>query len=92
MPKIDGADLDKLRAALEPHDTEALRDLFRARDPRIRNIHLVQDIDKRYRWEVARQAIGPGGICSFYDKGCNDSHIDTALRSIIPPLAEKVST
>ena len=45
---------------------------------------LVKDLDKRYRWDLAYAAGVHFG--DLYDEGLNDTHIDTALRMIVPPL------
>jgi hypothetical protein len=59
----------------------------RYRDRQIPRGELVQDIDKRFRWDLywaaARHA--PNGLPDSTD-GYNDAHIDTALRSIVSPL------
>ena len=77
--------VDRLRAAIEPLDTESTRAMYRAGEiPRSAS---VKDLDKRYRWDLAYAAIGSAGICQLYDDhGANDSHIDTALRRIVAPL------
>jgi hypothetical protein len=48
----------------------------------------VQDVNKRYRWDLIALAYGEAGaVISCY----NDDHIDTALRRIVPKLKlEKV--
>jgi hypothetical protein len=39
--------------------------------------------DKRYRWDIARAAkLIPYFVDVLYPAGCDDTHIDTALRKI----------
>jgi hypothetical protein len=74
------------------YDTDDIRDRYRARD--IPRGALVQDIDKRFRWDLFHASglvTMPDGsvanLCGMlYDAGYNDVHIDTALRSIVAPL------
>ena len=79
--------LETIRAAIEATgyaDDETIRERYRRRD--IPRGDAVQDIDKRFRWDLywaaARQS---GGLPDSTD-GYNDSHIDTALRAIVAPL------
>jgi hypothetical protein len=64
-----------------------IRDRYRARQ--IPRGDLVQDIDKRFRWDLywaaARHAPDNAGMPDSRF-GYNDAHIDTALRSIVSPL------
>lgn len=71
----------KLAEAIKPLDTDARRAQYRARDfPRA---ELVKDLDKRYRWDLLYAAgVAAKGILS----GLDDSHIDTALRALVPSL------
>lgn len=85
-----------LRAEIEPLDTPERRTKYRAGDfPRS---DAVQDLDKRYRWDLlwACTASGPvaydtpvGKILS--EGRYKDAHLDTALRSIVAPLTPKES-
>lgn len=62
-----------------------LRDRYRARD--IPRGDAVQDIDKRFRWDLFYAATaGTTWVSELYDLGYNDAHIDTALRAIVSPL------
>jgi len=79
--KITSAHLEALRAAIAPLDTVSQREQYRLGDfPRA---ELVKDLDKRYRWDLF-YAVNGGLLISggMY----LDSHIDTALRAIVPPL------
>lgn len=74
-----------LRAAIEEIDTPERRAVYAARDfPRA---ELVRDLDRRYRWDLFYDA-----QLSFWLAGytipaeLDDSHIDTALRRIVPTL------
>lgn len=81
--KIHPDALAAIREGVAPLDTEYHRERYRAGDfPRADR---VQDVNKRYRWDLF--AAGAAGLIGMlYDAGLNDSHIDTALRAIVPPL------
>lgn len=71
-------------AAIRPLDVGTRRDAYRRGEfPRA---DATKDRDKRYRWDLAYAA--RVDFTAAYDAGLNDVHIDTALRSIVPPLAE----
>lgn len=77
--------LDTLRAAIAPLDTPELRDRYARGDfPRA---DAVRDLDRRYRWDLFWTAGGAQLARSFYAEDYSDTHIDTALRAIVPPLA-----
>jgi len=88
--KIKPADLQVLRAAIEPLDTPTNRQAYRSGAfPRADR---CKDVNKRYRWDLlyaSRIKIGDGagshGDVDLYAY-MDDSHIDTALRSIVPSL------
>jgi hypothetical protein len=83
--KMSTESLTTLRTAIEPHDTPELRESYRKRD--IPRGDLVKDIDKRYRWDLLKLSDASWKFaCEQYDLGLNDSHIDTALRSVVAPL------
>ena len=44
--------------------------------------------DKRFRWDLANAAGLIPFFCDTLYQYMNDEHIDTALRSIVKPLAE----
>jgi hypothetical protein len=83
--KVTPAQLDTIRTALAPLDTDATRAVYRAGDfPRAA---LVQNLDKRYRWDLLHAATaGTTLVSDLYDAGCHDAHIDTALRAVVAPL------
>jgi hypothetical protein len=74
------------------YDTEELRARYRARD--IPRGDLVQDIDKRYRWDLLNGANRASVdlkantmlISTLYDAGYHDGHLDTALKAVVPAL------
>lgn len=81
MMRVTPEHLARIAAAVEPLDTAEIRSVYRkGQFPRA---DLVQDLDKRYRWDLlyASRAL-TGDICGAY----NDAHIDTALRAIVRPL------
>ena len=83
--KMSAEALAELRSAIEPLDTDYRRDQYRQRA--IPNGERVGDIDKRYRWDLMYMATPPSWALRQYDDfGLDDRHIDTALRSIVPPL------
>lgn len=79
--RVTRAHLDALRAAIAPYDTDPKRELYRT--GKFFRSELVKDLDKRYRWDLFYSARGHEIIG---DSGYLDSHIDTALREIVPPL------
>lgn len=85
--KVPPATLEAMRDAIAPLDTAEARGCYsRGAFPRA---ELVKDLDRRYRWDLLHAAMSGSWICAeLYDAaGCNDAHIDTALRAIVPPLA-----
>jgi len=86
--KVPPATLEAMRDAIAPLDTPTVRGAYlRGEFPRA---ELVKDLDRRYRWDLLNAALPASWICpELYDAaGCLDSHIDTALRAIVPPLAD----
>lgn len=49
----------------------------------------VVDLDKRYRWDLLYEANLSKWICDNVYPYANDTHLDTALRSIVAPLPRK---
>lgn len=88
--KIKTEDLEKLKAAVAPLDTPANREKYASGDfPRA---NLCRDLDKRYRWDLLYASglkigdgVGMPGDVNLYAY-MDDSHIDTALRSIVPKI------
>ena len=81
MSKINGELLAGLRAAIVPLDTTERRvDYANGNFPRADK---VKDLDRRYRWDLLRHSgasrLIPAGVFA-------DSHIDTALRSIVASI------
>ena len=78
--------VDAMRALIAPLDTADRRDAYRTGNyPRADK---TVDVERRYRWDLlwhsgANRVLW--GWDAFHD--VKDSHIDTALRSIVPPLA-----
>lgn len=84
--KINGQHFDALAAAVSTYDTDERREAYRNGDfPRA---DLVRDLDKRYRWDTFWLAFNGGynlnNLCVA--TRCNNAHIDTALRRIVPAL------
>lgn len=88
--KITPNDLTQLAAFIRPLDTPERRVQYLAGNfPRA---DLVKDLNMRYRWDVlyaSQIKIGDGvgiqGDLNLYSY-LNDTHIDTALRSIVAEL------
>ena len=80
-----------LKAAIEPLDKEEHRRAYRAGDfPRSAS---TKDVNMRYRWDLLYasklkigDSVGMRGDLPLYDY-MDDTHIDTALRSIVPDLS-----
>lgn len=48
----------------------------------------AKDVEKRLRWDLSYYAQLTPFICDeIYPKGCDDSHVDTALRQIMREIA-----
>lgn len=84
MARITGNELETIRAAVAPLDTEANRQMYR--EGRFHNADKVKDLDMRFRWDLLNAGGGWQVTSALYEAGHNDSHIDTALRSIVAPL------
>jgi hypothetical protein len=84
--KITTEHFNTLAEAIAPHDTEWRREQYRTGSfPRAA---LVNDLNKRYRWDLywtAKECAGYDGS-ETWPSGYADAHIDTALRTIIPAL------
>jgi len=79
--KITPEHYTAIKEAIKPLDVEANRRHYRKNGLS----------DQRYRWDLLRSTLidGKGGIrwiCDALYPYLNDDHIDTALRSIVPPL------
>ena len=81
----------ELEQTVKPLDHKDHQDAYRKRN--IPRADRVKDIDRRYRWDLLwaanrdRQLRGVETIIDqMYAEGLNDSHIDSALKAIIPPL------
>lgn len=71
---------------LRPHDTDERRTRYINGDfPRSDR---VQDLDKRYRWDLlwAADPRGDDLVQKAYKEFLNDNHIDTVLRAVVPAL------
>lgn len=75
--KVIAEHVQAMKEAIAPFDTEDMRGIYRA------NAHVANDINRRYRWDLARKA---RVFHLLPDGEYNDAHIYTALRSIVPTL------
>ena len=85
--KVTPEHLAVIREAIESTgyaDDESIRERYRRRE--IPRGNLVQDIDKRFRWDLYWAAARQNGGLPDSTNGYNDAHIDTALRAIVKPL------
>ena len=81
-----------LDEAVTPLDTASTRQQYR--DRQIPRAEHVKDIDRRYRWDLLWAArngamAGPNHLDLFElfsAEGLEDSHIETALKAIVPAL------
>jgi len=74
--KITTEHLNTLTALIAPLDTHTRREAYRAQNL----------TDKRYRWDLTYAAGCTRFICDSLYAYLDDTHIDTALRSIVKPL------
>lgn len=81
--KITSSHFDHLRSLIEPLDTTERRAEYKSKGL----------TDTRYRWDLtylSGHASNPESctrfICDTLYSYMNDSHVDTALRSIVKPL------
>jgi hypothetical protein len=73
-----------MRDAIAPLDTAETRARYASGDfPRA---ELVKDLDRRYRWDLFHAARLAGWACDTVYPYATDTHLDTALRSIVAPL------
>lgn len=89
--KIPKNIVEEMRIAISDIDNEELRNHYRTGN--IPRFDSVKDLDMRYRWDLLWTAcvldLLPQQYISdtlYAIDGVNDSHIDTALRNIVPPL------
>lgn len=75
--KVKPEHVQAMREAIAPFDTVDMRGAYRA------NAHIATDINRRYRWDLARKA---RVFHLLPDGEYNDAHIYTALKSIVPML------
>lgn len=91
--KVTAEHLAVIREAIESTGymtDEGIRERYRRRD--IPRGDAVQDIDKRFRWDLYWAAARRTGGLPDSTDGYNDAHIDTALRAIVPPLGDSAET
>ena len=82
--KFNATDFDALDDAVSPLDTCSMRDRYVKGDfPRA---DAVQDLDKRYRWDLLWMAADADRAVYDILEGYNTDHIDTVLRALVSPL------
>jgi hypothetical protein len=86
--KIRPEHLEVLKTNITPLDTPEKRQKYINGD--FFNAEHTKDVDKRYRWDLLFAAPGLSNWLRFTIYAyAGDHHIDTALRSIVPPLEVK---
>lgn len=75
--KITAEHFAQLSAMLTPLDIDDLRTQYKAKGL----------TDKRYRWDLLWAAGCTTFLCKVLYKYMDDTHVDTALRSIVKPLS-----
>ena len=85
--KIKPEHFEYLKQRIKPLDSEERRNMYKSSI-----FPASTDVEKRYRWDllwISKIKIGDGvgmkGDIDLYAY-MNDSHIDTALKKIVPPL------
>lgn len=82
--KITPEHVEWMRQEIAPMDTDINRQRYRDGDfPRADK---VNDLNKRYRWDLFYAANVSNYIVELYGMNIKDDHIDTALRSIVKAL------
>jgi len=82
--KVTPEHLTVIREAVEPLDTPERR--VRYRNGGFPRAYAVRDLDKRYRWDLFYAAPRTDDLRAVIDGGYFDSHLDTALKAVVPPL------
>ena len=82
--RVIKTDLERLSEVIAPLDTPETRQRYLL--GHFYNAHLTADVSKRHRWGLYWTAVAQGFAFSNYSE-LYDSHIDTALRSVVPLLS-----
>lgn len=83
--KIKPEHLEHLRSDITPLDTPERRAQYKA--GKFAGAARVIDLDMRYRWDLL-DSVPASWISDTLYKYLDDTHIDTALRSLVPSLKE----
>ena len=82
--RIGPAAVQALAEAIAIFDIAERREVYRSGAfPRS---EAVKDLDRRYRWDLFWLVQGTSILLAHTEGDLLDSHIDTALRQIVPPL------
>lgn len=82
--KVTDKDFAILKEAIEAVDLPEYRERYRNRE--IARADSVQDINKRYRWDLYYFAARSTNGLPDSQNGYNMDHIDTALKRIVPDV------
>lgn len=85
--RMTDADFQELARLVVPLDVQERRIAYR--EGRYPRAEFTKDVNKRYRWDLLFAAGGrfrEGNFMTELYKYLNDSHIDTALKKLIPDL------
>lgn len=74
--KVTPEHVSHMKAMISGHDVASLRQAYKA----------AGLTDKRYRWDLSYRSGLTPWICDNIYSYADDTHLDTALRSIVPPL------
>lgn len=85
--KMTDADFQKLATRVVPLDTQERRQIYR--EGKYPRAEFTKDVNKRYRWDLLFASGGRfhnGNFLSQLYTYLNDSHIDSALKSLVKDL------
>lgn len=86
--KMQAGHVQYLRDLVLPYDSPQKRELYKA--GKFENADKVQDLNKRYRWDLFWLGLRNSNNTNFLTKVLysylNDEHIDSALKYVVKPL------
>ena len=81
--KIKAEHLEYLNAHINPVDAATIEAYQTGQFPRADR---VKDLQKRFAWDLLYSRVGATWVCDNLSPYLNDSHINSALNSIVPKL------
>lgn len=79
--KIEQAHYDHIKQALAPHAAD-----LQAHRKSLKGDYRIKDVEKRLRWDASFRYVGSRWVCDTLYSYLDDTHIDTALRSVFREL------